>query len=246
MNPQTLAEAKTLFDSIRKGIKNTCPELSRRVEVVICPPFIYLSELKTTDSKLKLGGQDCFWEDKGAFTGEISTKQLKNSGCNFVIIGHSEREKYFSETDEVANKKIKSAIKSKIRPIFCIGDTLEDRKRGNVQQTLTCQIKKGLRGVRQSEVKNLILAYEPVWAIGTGKPCSANEVQKINLCLRKILTKFYSVKISQNMLILYGGSVNSKNARAYITEAGMQGLLIGGASLNAKEFIKIIKEVAGS
>jgi len=237
-NPTTLKDAKELFESTKKKFKN-----AKGVEVVICPPFLYLLNLNTKNSHLKLGGQDCFWENKGAYTGEISATQLKDAGCQYVLVGHSEREKYFSETDEIANKKMRSAIRAKLKPVLCLGESLEEREKGNVQQALFRQAERALKGMKKDEIKSMLLAYEPVWAIGTGKPCSVEEAQTIRLYLRQILAKLYSMKISESVPILYGGSVNSKNAKAYIAEAGMQGVLVGGGSLNAKELTKIAQSI---
>lgn len=216
MNPQTLAEAKRLFDSVKKGVKDF-----KNAEVVICPPFLCISNLKSQISNIKLGAQDCFWEEKGAFTGEVSPPMLKNLGCQYVIIGHSERRRYFKETDEIINKKIKAALKVNLRPILCI-----EKK---------SQIKNALRGIAKKDLKKIILAYEPVWAIGTGKACGIPEARKINLSIRKIFKR---------NILLYGGSVNSQNARNFIKKAKFQGFLIGGASLVPKEFIKIVKNVS--
>jgi len=238
MNPQTLTEAKQLFNSVKKGlknIKNACPGLSRRVEVVICPPFVYLPQLQTTNYKLlKLGAQDCSWKKKGAFTGEISPSMLKNLGCKYVIIGHSERRK-LGETDEMINKKIKAALKIKLKPILCIGETEKERKEGKTSEVLRNQLKKALNNLTIKQFNNLTIAYEPVWAIGTGNPCDPLEAKKALLFLRNFFKK---------QLILYGGSVNSKNAIPYIKKAQFQGFIIGGASLRAKEFIEILKRVS--
>jgi len=239
MNPPTLAEAKKLFNLVKRGIGKI-----KKVKVVICPPFVYLPILKK--SNLALGAQNCFWEEKGAFTGEVSAKMLKDSGCRYVILGHSERRRRFGETDEIINKKIRAAIKAKIKPIFCIGETSKERERGKTEKVIKLQLEKGLKGIKKTEIKNLVLAYEPVWAIGTGKACSAEEAQTMSLFLRKIIAKLYSLAASRNLPILYGGSVNSKNAKDYIVEARMDGLLIGGASLVAKEFIKIVKDTHSS
>ena len=243
-NPTTLQEAKKLFNSIKNGLKNI-----KRVEVVICPPFVYLSALgASTFAKgyggLAFGSQNCFWEEKGAFTGEISARQLKDLGCQYVILGHSERRKYFSETDEIINKKLKAALRAKLKPIFCVGEKLEERKGGKTQMVLKHQIEKGLKGIKKREIKNLVLAYEPVWAVGTGRPCSTNEAQIMSLFLRKIVAENYSSSVAKNLPVLYGGSVDSKNAKDYVLEARMSGLLIGGASLKIKEFVKIIKSVS--
>ena len=216
MNPDNQKGAKLLFDLIRKGIKNVCPELNRRVEVVICPPFVYLEKLnfQLETKSLKLGGQNCFWEEAGAYTGEISPKMLKDLGVEYVIIGHSERRKYLKETNEIISKKIKAILKAGLKPILCIDKPSQAE-----------------RPLSSLSDNNVILAYEPVFAIGTGKPCSIEKAKKIR---EKISADF----------VLYGGSVNSQNVNDYIEKAGFQGLLVGSASLNPKEFIKIVKNVA--
>lgn len=203
MNPATLKGAKLLFDAVRKGIKNI-----KGVEVVICPPSLYIPKIQNTKYKIQVGAQNCFWEQKGAYTGEISPAMLKNLGCQYVIIGHSERRKYFKETNEMISKKLKAVLMAGLKPILCI-DKLSQ-----------------LKGVS----KNTIVAYEPLFAIGTGRPCSIEKAKKIR-------------KRINNNFVLYGGSVNSQNAEDYIEKAGFQGLLIGGASLNPKEFIKIVKNI---
>jgi len=241
MNPTTLTETRQLFNSIKNGLKNI-----KNVEIIICPPFPYLLEFSARwrKSQVRLGAQNCFWEEKGPFTGEISARQLKDLGCQYVILGHSERRKYFSETDEIINKKLKAALRAKLKPIFCVGEKLEERKGGKTQMVLKHQIEKGLKGIKKREIKNLVLAYEPVWAVGTGRPCSTNEAQIMSLFLRKIVAENYSSSVAKNLPVLYGGSVDSKNAKDYVLEARMSGLLIGGASLKIKEFVKIIKSVS--
>jgi len=237
MNPPFLAEAKVLFNSINKISKNL-----RNVELIISPPFIYIVSLIPKEPlNFKLAGQDSFWEEKGAFTGEISSKMLRNMGCQYVILGHSERRKYFKETDEMINRKVKSAISVKLNPIFCIGENWDERKENLTQKVLRAQVEKGLKGVTKKEIKKVIIAYEPVWAIGTGKACSPDESEKSGNSIRKIISRLYNQKIAKNIKILYGGSVNSQNAAGYIFGAKLQGLLVGGASLDAGEFTRIIK-----
>ena len=249
MNPQTLAEAKRLFNSVKRGvknIKNACPELSRRVEVVICPPFPFISAFSIQRSTFKLGAQDCFWEQKGAYTGEVSPKMLKDLGCQYVILGHSERRIYLGETDEMINKKIKLVLKAKLNPILCVGETEEERNQGRIQEVLKNQLISVLLGISKSIIQNskFSIAYEPIWAIGTGKACEVNEAQTMGLFIRKIVAQLYGSLVSKKVQILYGGSINSKNTLSYINEARMQGLLVGGASLDHKEFIKLVKNVS--
>ena len=267
-NPTTLKEAERIFNLVKKeikNIKNACPERDRRVEVVICPPFVYLAtsnpdtrrlrrwcgagkQQETRDKRqgggVKLGAQNCFWEEKGAFTGEISPQMLKNLGCQYVIIGHSERRRYFNETSESINKKIKASIKARLKVIFCVGETDEQRKRGKTSKVLRFQIKRGLAGITEEEIKNVVIAYEPVWAIGTGKPCVVEEAGKRRFCIKKIIARFYNDSVAKKLVLLYGGSVNSKNAALYTKEGKFQGLLVGGASLKPKEFVQIVKNVS--
>jgi len=233
-NPTTTKEAENLFSSIKKGIKNI-----KNAEVVICPPFIYLSKLEG----LILGAQNCFWQDKGAYTGEISPLMLKNLGCDYIIIGHSERRRHFQETDEMINKKLKTVLLSNLSAIFCVGETQEEREGDKTEQILHQEIVSGLSGVPLSKISNLIIAYEPVWAIGTGNACDVEEAQKMALVIRKIISKIYNLNISKKIRILYGGSANSKNSQIYLNEGGFQGLLVGGASLDPKEFIDLVRKV---
>ena len=231
-NPTTQQEAKRLFNLVKRGIKSI-----KNTEVVICPPFLYISNLKSQISNLKLGAQDCFWEEKGAFTGEISSLMLKNLGCQYVIIGHSERRKYQQEKDSMIYKKIEAALKRGLKPILCIDKISQIREhQRSVKMNEVHRLKKGIKGIIKKDFKKIILAYEPLFAIGTGKPCSIDKAKKMRIAIKK--------KLNKNILILYGGSINSQNARDYVKKAGFQGLLVGGASLNAQEFIKIVKNVA--
>ena len=231
-NPTTQQEAKRLFNLVKRGIKSI-----KNTEVVICPPFLYISNLKSQISNLKLGAQDCFWEEKGAFTGEISSLMLKNLGCQYVIIGHSERRKYQQEKDSMIYKKIEAALKRGLKPILCIDKISQIREhQRSVKMNEVHRLKKGIKGIIKKDFKKIILAYEPLFAIGTGKPCSIDKAKKMRIAIKK--------KLNKNIPILYGGSINSQNARDYVKKAGFQGLLVGGASLNAQEFIKIVKNVA--
>jgi len=224
MNPASSKEARNIFNNIKKRIKGT------KSEIVICPPFIYLSLLKG----LTLGAQDVFYEERGAFTGEISAAMLKDMGVKYVIIGHSERRKYFSETDEIINKKIKKAVDAGLKVIFCVGETQEQHDAGKRNEILEKQIKNGLANVDE-KIENINIAYEPVWAIGTGNNCSVEETKEAVELIRRL--------VKTNTRIIYGGSVKSENSGRYIKKAGVDGLLVGGASLDAKEFIKIINSI---
>ncbi len=250
MNPQTLREAKGLFNLVKRGVRNI-----ERAEIVICPPFLYLLNLsrfkrenlnlKSDNLDLKLGAQNIFWEKKGAYTGEISPLMLKDAGCKYVIVGHSERRKYFGETDEIINKKLKAVFEAGLIPILCIGETEEQKNKGETRNVLKKQIKTALKRVSsyKLQVSGFCIAYEPIWAIGSGNSCEPKEAQKIRILIEKIISKIYSPKIAGRIRLLYGGSVNSKNAKSYIKEAGLDGLLVGGASLEPKEFIKVVKNI---
>jgi len=220
-NPVSKKEAEDIFKGIKKGAKKTS------VEVVICAPFVYLPLLKG----LTIGAQNVFYEDKGTYTGEISGSMLRDLGVEYVIIGHSERRKYFGETDEVINKKIKKVLELGLKVIFCIGETAKEREAGKRNEVLERQIKQGLAGIENLE--NINIAYEPVWAIGTGDNCSVEDTKDAINFIKKL--------VPGGKRILYGGSVKSENSGSYIKEAGANGLLVGGASLNPEEFIKIVK-----
>jgi len=230
-NPTTSKEAEHLFVAIKKEIRNI-----KDAEVVICPPFVYLDLIKDDFTK---GGQNCYCENRGAYTGEISPLMLKNLACQYVIIGHSERRKYFQETDEIINRKVKTALKTRLRPVLCVGERVGDEMGLVVRE----QIEKDLAGIAAARVREVIVAYEPVWAIGTGLPCSSDEAMRAALFIRKTLTKLYDRPIAEKVKILYGGSVTSQNAVDYIKGAMMNGLLVGQASLNATEFVKIVLKI---
>ena len=233
LNPASQKEAEALFDEVKKKGK------SKNAEVVICPPFIYLPALARLSSQaLRVGGQNMFWEEKGAFTGEVSGAQLKDLKVEYVIIGHSERRKYFAETDEIVNKKIKKALDAKLKVILCVGENAGEDK----VQVLEKQITQALRGLSKFEIQNskLTIAYEPVWAIGTGNSCSVDQTMGSVLLIKKIISNLYNREAADNLRVLYGGSVTSKNSADYVKNAGVNGLLVGGASLNAEEFVKIV------
>ena len=238
-NPVNLKEAKQILNSVKNGLKNF-----KKAEVIICPPFLYLPFSPKFSSNIKNGSQNCFWEQKGAYTGEISASMLKDLRCQYVILGHSERRTYFGEDNETINKKIKAAFEADLNPILCVGETAEERAKEKTEAVLKEQVTSCLKNIAASNLSKIIIAYEPVWAIGSGHPCDVDETQKMGLLIRKIIYKIYNAKIAKEVPILYGGSVNSKNAAGYVKEAGLQGLLVGGASLQTNEFIQIVKEAA--
>lgn len=240
-NPTNRKEAERLFNSVKDGVKEI-----KNVEIVICPPFVYLSVVKPKNSNIKIGAQDSFWEKSGAFTSVISPSQLFDLSCQYAILGHSERRIFFGDTDEIINKKIKAVISTGLRPIFCIGETELEKKSGETEKVLEKQIVKGLKGVSEKEMENIVIAYEPVWAIGTGNPCSPDETKKSALFIRKLITNLYPDAKFSNLRILYGGSVNSQNVGDYFAKSRIEGFIIGGASLKPEEFVKIVGIVSNS
>lgn len=219
-----------------KSISNYCQKMKRKTsKVVICPPFTLLSELIKKEKKIKFGGQDCHYKSKGAYTGSISANMLKTINCQYVILGHSERRIYQKETSQELNLKIQSAIKSNLTVIYCIGEKLEEIKKRNII------LKKQLSSLpKKIDPKKIIIAYEPVWAIGTGKVPSLNDINKIHEKIRHILSNLVSLRFSKHVSILYGGSVNAVNSVDILNLDHVDGALVGGASLKSKEFCKII------
>ena len=233
LNPISQKSAEEIFSAL-------CGPASgwEKTEVVICPPFLYLPILKKISSKnLALGAQNCFWEEKGAFTGEISPAMIKDLGVEYVIIGHSERRKYFGETDEIINKKIIKALSAGLKIIFCVGETAEEKESGKRDEILQRQLQQGLKDI--VDIDNVNVAYEPVWAISNGDPYKTKELPTVEKI--KEISDYIRKFVKQNTRILYGGSANVENARGYLKDAGMQGLLVGGASLDAEEFVKIVE-----
>ncbi len=248
-NPETEKEAGELFGLIEKGIR----ELNN-TEVVILPPFIYLSLFNNKPGNIKLGAQDCFWEEKGGpFTGEISPKQLVASGCEYVMLGHSERRINLKETAEMVNKKIKSALRTGLKIIICVGGDLKKKKDskycdGKCQnlKEVGVQLKKKIKGLEDADFSNLLLVYEPVGAISTslgGKPLQPEEVKVGVIFIQNILGQVFGREKAKKTRILYGGSVNAENAKDFIAKAHVSGLLVGAVSLKAEEFIRLVKNV---
>lgn len=211
----------------------------KQTETVIAAPFIYLPMLKKECSKtnIKLAAQNIFYEIEGAFTGEISGKMIKPF-AEYVIIGHSERRKYFNETDDIINKKINSTLVSNLKVILCVGESLQHRKDKKTTAFVNMQIKNALKDVKK--IDNIVIAYEPIWAIGTGKTASAKQAEEVHFFIRKIIEKMYGIKVARELRIIYGGSVNHLNAKKLINMPNINGLLAGGASLDPISFSKII------
>lgn len=228
MNPSAFKEAKRLFNSIL---------YTKKAELIVAPPFVYLNALKvkTNKSKIELAAQDVFWENQGAYTGEVSPLMLRNLGVKYVIIGHSERRKYLGETDEMINKKVLAALKAGLKVVLCVGENLKTRQRGQkvVENFVRNQLAKDFKGT-----KNLIVAYEPIWAIGTGRACPPEDAREMIKFIKRILTTKYKLRQPK---VIYGGSVDSKNIKDFVKYKEIDGALVGGASLKPKEVKKIIQ-----
>ena len=215
---------------------------SKEIDIVVAPPFTALGAVAAVlkGSPIGLSAQNVFWEESGAFTGEISTAMLKDVGCRYVIIGHSERRQYFSETDETVNKRLKAALKASLIPIVCIGETLAEREAEKTLPVIEQQLKGGLKGLSLEEMETVIIAYEPVWAIGTGKTATPDQAQEVHRFIRDIIARIFSKEIADDTRILYGGSVKPDNVDKLMVQLDIDGALVGGASLKADAFARIV------
>jgi triosephosphate isomerase len=218
----------------------------RDVDVAVIPPFVYLQVVVQALNRaaIAVGAQDIYYEQKGAFTGEISTSMLKDIGCNYVLCGHSERRHVMGESDELVNKKVAAAICGGLLPIFCVGEKLEEREASQTNEVVTRQMKQGLAGLSTEKVSAVTVAYEPVWAIGTGLTATPEQAQEVHALIRKLLDEMYDGELAEEIRILYGGSVKPDNAADLMRKQDIDGLLVGGASLNADDFVAIIKAAA--
>jgi triosephosphate isomerase (TIM) len=232
-------EAAVLASAIRKGLVGM--DLSR-VGVLLCPPAINLQRVIqiTYESDIKVGAQNCHYAKSGAYTGEISCEMIKKSGAEYVIIGHSERRQLFGETDEFINEKVHSAIGAGLHPILCVGETLEQRNEGSTLAIVIGQLEKGLAGLTAEQSGSIIIAYEPVWAIGTGISATSEQAEEVHSQIRSAMRVIFGEK-GNNMFVLYGGSMNAQNAAELLSQPNISGGLIGGASLKAEDFLSIIK-----
>ncbi len=225
------------------NFKDIISNTTLNCEIVICPPFTSLTIANELlkNSNIKLGAQNMHHEKSGAFTGEISCEMLKNMGCTFVIIGHSERRIIFKETDELINKKILVALQNNLTPIFCVGETLTERETNKAFDVIKKQITVGLQNISINDGEKIVIAYEPVWAIGTGKNATKEEAEEVHLFIRNLLKEIFNEKISEKIVIQYGGSVKGDNAMDLLSQKNIDGALVGGASLKAATFFEIIK-----
>ncbi len=235
---------KTVGEAIElvKGLKNVLQGLEE-IEVAIAPPFTALfpvaQELK--GASIHLAAQNLFWEDKGAFTGEISAEMLKEIGCHYAIIGHSERRQYFGETDETVNRRIKAAFHGGLKVIFCIGETLQEREGNLTFSVVERQLEGGLKGLDEKTVAEIVVAYEPVWAIGTGKTATPEQAEEVHRFIRQKLERLYTKKVSEEIRIQYGGSVTPENIKGLMAQPNIDGALVGGASLKTDSFSRIVR-----
>ena len=229
-------EAIEFIEKLTPLVKNT------ENEVILCVPYtdLFYCLMNVQGTNIKIGAQNMHWEEKGAYTGEISGKMLKSIGVEYVIIGHSERRQYFAETDETVNKKIKAAFENGLKPIVCVGETLEQRENGETVKIITDQIQKALDGLTKEQVEKTIIAYEPIWAIGTGKTATKEEANEAIKEIRNKIKEIYGEDVANEVIIQYGGSVKSSNAKEIFGMSDIDGGLIGGASLKPEEFEKIV------
>ncbi len=235
---KTVAEAIDLATAIKREL-GEC----KSVDIVLCPPFTALKSVgeAITGSHVDLGAQNMHWEKSGAFTGEVAAGMLRELFCHYVILGHSERRSYFGETDEIVNKKTKSALASNLKPIVCVGETLAEREAGRTEDVITTQVKGSLAGLSPKELTDCIIAYEPVWAIGTGKTATPEMAQDVHALIRKLLRELADDTVAQAVRIQYGGSMKPSNAKELMAMPDIDGGLIGGAALEARSFAEIVR-----
>lgn len=234
---KTVPEAVELISNLKGLITDVID-----VEIVVAPPFlaIYHVVKETKGFNIHVSAQDVFWEEEGAYTGAVSPKMLSDAGCKYVIIGHSERRQYFGETDETINKKIKSSLQHALTPIFCVGETLQHRETGETFSIIETQVKRGLSGLSASDMEDVIIAYEPVWAIGTGRTATDEQAEEVHSFIRRLLKEIYK-DTADSIRILYGGSVKPENIDGLMAKPNIDGALVGGASLKAEDFARIVK-----
>jgi len=235
---KTVEEALDLVRELKASLSGV-----KAVEVAVAPPFtaLYAIHKELEGSPIHLAAQNLYWEEKGAFTGEISPLMLKEIGCHYVILGHSERRQFFGEADETVNRRIKAALARGLKVIFCIGETLKEREEGKTFSVIERQVEGGLKGFGDQEMKNMVVAYEPVWAIGTGKTATPEQAEEVHRYIRGRLEKLYSREVSEEIRIQYGGSVTPENIKGLMNQPNIDGALVGGASLKADSFSKIVR-----
>lgn len=232
----SINDAIKFIQEVKNEVSNT------DVEPVICAPFTFLKDLKeaTKGTNIKIGAQNMHFEDSGAFTGEISAPMLKELDIDYCVVGHSERRQYFAETDETINKKLKQAFKYDIIPILCVGETLEERETGKTNDIVKSQVVADIEGLDKELISKLVIAYEPIWAIGTGKTATSQQANEVISYIREVVKELYNDEISENIRIQYGGSVKPDNVEEIMNQSDIDGALVGGASLKPSDFIKLV------
>jgi len=235
---KTVAEAVALASEIKERVAGV-----ENVKVIVCPVFTAVKSVADVlkGSNVKVGAQDMYWETSGAYTGEVSGEMLLEAGAEYVIIGHSERRQYFGETNETVNKKLKKALSIGLKPIVCIGETLADREAGTTEAVVGKQVKEGFVGLTAEEMKGTIIAYEPVWAIGTGKTATAEQAEAVHAFVRNLVAQLWDKETADTVIIQYGGSMKPENVASLLAQPDIDGGLIGGAALKADSFEKLVK-----
>ena len=235
---KTVEESVDLVKQLKAAIAGV-----KGVEVAVAPAFtaLYAVSKELKDSTVRLAAQNMFWEEKGAFTGEVSPLMLKEVGCAYVIIGHSERRQFFGETDETVNRRMKMVIAHGMKPIFCIGEMLKEREENRTFSVVERQIEGGLKDIKENEVKTMVIAYEPVWAIGTGKTATPQQAEEVHRFIRQKLERLYSQGLAEAMRVQYGGSVTPENVKNLMDQEDIDGALVGGASLKSDSFSRIVR-----
>ncbi len=239
---KTISEAIELASGLKRSLYNI-----ENPEIIICPPFSCLDQVSeiTAESNIKLGAQNMHWQEEGAYTGEVSPTMIKDIGCKYVVLGHSERRQYFSETNEIVNLKVKSALKNGLTPIVCVGEKLEERKNNKTFDVVKDHVKNSLKDLASEDLQKVVIAYEPVWAIGTGLTAKPEQAQEVHSFIRKLLTEMSSIEIANEITIQYGGSVKPDNIEDLMKQQDIDGALVGGASLKVDSFTEIIKKTTG-
>ncbi|MCG0277462.1 MAG: triose-phosphate isomerase [Thermanaeromonas sp.] len=237
---KTSGEARRLVEDLKPLVG------ASEVEIVVCPPFTALAAAANaaSGSNISVGAQDIFWEDEGPYTGEVSGPMLKDLGCRFCIIGHSERRQYFGETDANVRKKVRAAFRSGLIPIVCVGETLAEREEGKTLEVCRRQVEEGLEGLTSEEASKLVVAYEPVWAIGTGRTATPRDAQEVIGFIRELISKMYGEDAARQCRIQYGGSVKPENIAPFMEQPDIDGALVGGASLDPVSFAAIVNTAA--
>jgi len=243
----TVAETENLTEKLSQELRTLA---DKKTEIILCPAFPALDNLsailkKENPADFKIGAQDVFWEEKGAFTGEVSVKMLKEADCQYVIVGHSERRKNLGETDEMVNKKVKILLENDLTPIVCVGETFEERQKGIRDVVVARETAAAMDGVNLFGNKKIIIAYEPVWVIGTGQAVEPEDAEHSHRMIREALFEIFPVDIvEKHFQIIYGGSIDDKNIKDFLERENIEGVLVGGASLKTEEFVKMIKAIA--